>query len=161
MRQRILLAMAAVCDPELIIADELTSALDLSVKASILEYIKILKEARDMTWIFITHDIQLAKEMSQKIIVMYKGSIVEQGDTAEVLENPKHPYTISLLNSLYLIDMHSEQMPAFRQAGAITCSDFCGCPFAAQCTCMDDNCLSSRPELKSINNTHQVACYGC
>ena len=109
MRQRIMIAMAMACNPKLLIADEPTTALDVTIQAQILDLMKTLQRQFNTSILLITHDLGVVSEMADRVIVMYYGQIVEQGSVREILKNPKHPYTVGLLNSVPNIDSDSEE----------------------------------------------------
>ena len=158
-RQRISIARALSLNPKLLICDEAVSALDLSVRAQVLNLLEELKQKRNLSYLFITHDIGVVEHISDRIAVMYLGKIVETGATATVLETPAHPYTRLLIRAVPRI---GTPLPAddsapieVSQTKMIT-----GCPFAPRCPLADDNCRTNTPPLEAMESTqHQCACF--
>ena len=160
MRQRIVIAIALLTDPALIIADEPTTALDVTIQAGIMELLTELCETEEMGLILITHDLAVVSQVTERIAVMYAGRIIETGSTADIVAHPRHPYTIGLINSL----------PGPRQAGSrleqipgmmpnLTAIP-AGCAFHPRCFLAADACRSTRPELTPINGDLQwAACH--
>lgn len=160
MRQRVMIALAMVSAPKLIIADEPTTALDVTVQAQILELMKDIQRKLDMAIILITHDLGIVADMSDKVIVMYAGQIVEEGTTDEIFNNTKHPYTRKLLASVPRLDMSRDE-PLHSIEG--TPPDLYippkGCSFYDRCDYAMKVCKDHMPEFDPHSNTHQSRCW--
>lgn len=158
--QRVTIARALAVSPQVLILDEPTASLDVSVKASIINLLIELRELENLTYLFITHEIDIAKHVSDRIAVMYLGRIVEQGPTEEIFEDPKHPYTQSLLGSVPVPDpqLRAELKPISGEVpSAIDLPS--GCTFHTRCPYVFDRCPQEPPELTVINPTHLAACH--
>ncbi|WNS75722.1 ABC transporter ATP-binding protein [Bacillus sp. DTU_2020_1000418_1_SI_GHA_SEK_038] len=160
MRQRVMIAIALACNPELLIADEPTTALDVTIQAQILELIKKLQEELGTSLMMITHDLGVVAEMCDKVAVMYCGKVVEYADVKTLFTNPKHPYTIGLLNS---VPKHDEDVDGDLSVinGSVP-SPFNlpkGCRFAPRCPHAKEICHSELPELKDLQNGDKVRCW--
>lgn len=160
MRQRVMIALAMVSTPQLLIADEPTTALDVTVQAQILELMKELQDKLDMAIILITHDLGIVADMSDKVIVMYAGQILEEGLTEEIFKNPKHPYTRKLLASVPRLDM-SRNEPLHSIDG--TPPDLYippkGCSFYDRCDYAMKICKDHMPDFESDSKTHKSRCW--
>ncbi len=159
MRQRIVIAISLLTDPSLVIADEPTTALDVTIQAEILDLLLELCETDKMGLMLITHDLAVVSQVTQRIAVMYAGTIVELGPTSEITDEPQHPYTIGLLGALPQRAGTSKRlnqipgvMPGLAKIPA-------GCPFSNRCSLVEDICRSTRPELETKLNGTQVACH--
>jgi len=160
MKQRIMIAMAMTCKPKLLIADEPTTALDVSIQAQILALIKELQKENDMALILITHDLGVVNQISDDIIVMYSGKIVEKGTREQILHKPLHPYTIKLLNCIPRQNLKSELLPVIPgMVKPATEFSEIGCRFADRCQHSEEFCTQNNPDIYNINNTQQVACF--
>jgi oligopeptide transport system ATP-binding protein len=159
MRQRILIAMAIALEPELLIADEPTTALDVTVQAQILELLGSLREQLDMGVLLITHDLGVVTEVADRLAVMYAGRIVEQGDADTVLEHPAHPYTEALLQSVPRLEHRGGDLRTIPGAPPNPASVPSGCPFHPRCHRVVDQCGTVRPELIQIGESRTVACH--
>lgn len=160
MRQRVMIAMALSLYPKLLIADEPTTALDVTIQAQILELIKELQEKIHMSIILITHDLGVVAGMTDRIIVMYAGSIVEQNTTKGLFEKPMHPYTLGLLKSVPSIDEEEhEELYSIKGSPPNLVKLPEGCPFYPRCPKGTDQCLGKRPALEKKSETGYVACY--
>lgn len=159
MRQRVMIAMAMICEPELLIADEPTTALDVTIQAQILELMKKLNRETKTAIMMITHDLGVVAEMCQRMVVMYAGKIVEEGDVSAIFQNPKHPYTVGLIQSVP--DMREKKERLYSIPGQVPKpgSQKLGCQFAPRCTHAMDRCLSEAPPLQPFNNGQQVRCW--
>jgi peptide/nickel transport system ATP-binding protein len=160
MLQRALIAMALVCNPKLVIADEPTTALDVTIQAQILELMKKLQQEYKMAILYITHDLGTVAKMCDRVAVMYLGKIVEIGPTYEIFKNPKHPYTIGLLGSVHKIGGGHERLFSIEGTVplAMNLKDRCG--FYERCTYRDENkCCAAEPCLREVEEGHFVACY--
>jgi oligopeptide/dipeptide ABC transporter ATP-binding protein len=159
MRQRIMIAMALSCNPQLLIADEPTTALDVTIQAQILELMRDLKERIGLSIMLITHDLGVIAEMAQVVAVMYVGRIVEQADVVTLYKSPKHPYTQGLLTSIpTLATTREERLSVIRGSVPNLYNLPPGCPFAPRCPKVFDACRQTYPELLPIGDGHSVRC---
>ena len=158
MRQRVMIAMALACKPDLLIADEPTTALDVTIQAQILELIKDLQEEIGMSVVMITHDLGVVAETCDYVAVMYAGKVVEYADIYTLFENPKHPYTVGLLNSLPRHDKKQDELIPIQ--GNVPAPDEMptGCRFAPRCPFASDIC-KTLPELEDLGNGNEVRCW--
>ncbi|MCI2416962.1 ABC transporter ATP-binding protein [Saccharopolyspora sp. K220] len=159
MRQRILIAMAIALEPELLIADEPTTALDVTVQAQILDLLGRLRERLDMGVLLITHDLAVVTEVADELAVMYAGRIVEQGDADAVLTHPAHPYTEALLHSVPRIERRGEDLLTIPGAPPNPTRVPTGCPFHPRCHRVVDQCRAIRPDLVPIGAARATACH--
>ncbi len=161
MRQRVMIAMALSCNPKLLIADEPTTALDVTVQAQILELMKDLRERLGMSILLITHDLGVVAEMVDEVAVMYAGRIVERGPVAEVFADPQHPYTEALLRSIPLLGMrYTEPLEAIRGMVPSPLDWPDGCRFAPRCDYAFDRCRTEDPYLLPVP-PQESACWLC
>ncbi|MCX7920764.1 MAG: ABC transporter ATP-binding protein [Clostridia bacterium] len=159
MRQRAMIAMALSCEPKLLIADEPTTALDVTIQAQIMELMKELKNKINTSIILITHDLGLVADVCDRIIVMYGGTIVEQGKVDEIFYNPQHPYTMGLLKSIPRLNMGKERLkPIDGQPPDLIGAPY-GCPFVARCPKAMQICDIKKPEYKEVGKGHGAACW--
>ena len=159
-RQRIGIARALATYPSLIIADEPVSALDVSIQAQILNLLKDLKEEYNLTFLFISHNLNVIEHISDRVIVMYVGKIVETGTTYQIYNSPKHPYTKALLSALPHPFPNSKFQPEILQGEVANPSNPpSGCNFHPRCKFSSEMCKNSTPELKEIGNGHMSACF--
>lgn len=160
MRQRIVIAMALACEPKLLIADEPTTALDVTIQAQILELMMELKEKLGMAIIMITHDLGVVASMCQRIAVMYAGRIIEYGTTDEIFYNPKHQYTKGLLRSIPRLDteVHQRLIP-IEGTPVDLLNPPAGCPFAPRCDVCMKICLREMPPVTEFSETHYTQCW--
>ncbi len=159
MRQRVMIAMGLACNPVLLIADEPTTALDVTIQSQIVELVKSLRDKFDMSLVWITHDLGLVAGLADRILVMYAGYIVEQASVFELYAHPKHPYTISLLGSLPRIDRSSqEKLKDIKGLPPDLIGGFTSCPFRARCLYADEGCDLEVPALREISEGHRFAC---
>ncbi len=158
MRQRVMIAMAFSCDPKLLIADEPTTALDVTIQAQILDIIRRYKEEHGMTVMFITHDLGVVAEIATRVIVMYTGKIVEEAVCSELFANPLHPYTKGLLSCIPRIDQRQSELDIIK--GQVPSSENMpnGCRFNPRCPYCMDICRQKAPELVDLGN-RKVACH--
>lgn len=160
MRQRVMIALSMVSTPQLLIADEPTTALDVTVQAQILELMKSLQDKLDMSIIVITHDLGIVADMADKVIVMYAGQIVEQGLTSEMFKNPKHPYTQKLLASVPRLDMdRSESLHSIEGTPPDLYIPPKGCPFYDRCDKAMKICKDNMPDETDHTKTHYSRCW--
>jgi peptide/nickel transport system ATP-binding protein len=161
MRQRVMIAMALACHPKLMIADEPTTALDVTIQAQILDLMNQLKEETDASILFITHDLGVISEMAQKVAVMYAGKIVETADVETLFSDPCHPYTVGLLNSIPVLGIGKKQRRLSTIAGVVP-SLFRlpqGCLFNDRCPETFDECCGAAPPIIDLGNAHSVRCH--
>ncbi|MBU0511566.1 MAG: ABC transporter ATP-binding protein [Chloroflexi bacterium] len=161
MRQRAMIAMALSCSPDILIADEPTTALDVTIQAQIVELTKRLQAEFGMAVIWITHDLGVIAELADHMVVMYAGYIVEEADVFQLYGNPLHPYTLSLLKSLPRVDSSRAgerlaTIPGFPPDGITVMP---GCPFAPRCSFAVDRCMQENPQLALFDTDHKVACW--
>jgi oligopeptide transport system ATP-binding protein len=159
MRQRIVIAMALALDPDLLIADEPTTALDVTVQAQILQLLREEQQRREMGLILITHDISVVREVTDSVAVMYAGNIVESGPTARVLSAPAHPYTRGLIESVDAKVERGERLPAIPGTPPDLLALPDGCPFAPRCPLADEACRTKKPESRQILDQRTVECH--
>ena len=155
--QRILIAHALASDPKVLIADEPTTSLDVTIQAGIIELLLRLKEERNLSIIFITHNLALISGIADRIVVMYGGLVMEQGPTAEVLEAPRHPYTRALLNSILDLGQHYTDTPITAVAGTVPdpYRPEPGCPFAPRCPLAEAACTEAVPAFMRDGHLHR------
>ena len=158
MKQRVVIAIALACNPKLLIADEPTTALDVTIQAQVLELMNSLKEKYDTSMIMITHDLGIVAEVCDTVAVMYAGKIVEQGTLEDVFNNTLHPYTEGLFNSLPNINNRTAMLKPIK--GLMPDPTFLptGCAFAPRCNYATEECIRRKPELKHASPTHKFAC---
>ena len=159
MRQRVMIAMALACEPDILIADEPTTALDVTIQAQILELMQKLQKELGMAIIMITHDLGVVAQMCDEVIVMYAGSICEQGTADEIFYNPKHEYTKGLMRSIPTVDNDDEKLEPISGTPIDLLNMPEGCPFAPRCDAAMKICLKQRCERMQINEWHQAACW--
>ncbi len=160
MRQRVMIAMALACTPSLLIADEPTTALDVTIQAQIVELVKRLKKEVNMAMIWITHDLGVVAGLADRVIVMYAGFIVEEADVFSLYEKPLHPYTLALLQALPRADHRRERnLKAIRGAPPSLLVEPRGCPFAPRCEFAIEHCASENPRLEYAVTGHKIACW--
>lgn len=160
MRQRAMIAMALACNPELLIADEPTTALDVTIQAQILDLMKEIKKKLGTSVILITHDLGVVAGIAEKIAVMYAGEIVEMGMRDEIFYNPKHPYTTALLGSVPRLDSNKEQeLQSIKGTPTDLLNPPKGCAFAARCNHRMKICTLESPERFKLSDTHESCCW--
>ncbi len=161
MRQRIMIALALACDPELLIADEPTTALDVTIQAQILDIMLSLQEKLNTSILLITHDLGVIAETAHRVAVMYAGKIVEEADVKTIFRNPVHPYTQGLLNSVPKINTIDSKNRLQEIPGIVP--NLCylpqGCAFLNRCPAKKEICQSQGPKLRTIENNHNVRCW--
>ncbi len=159
MRQRVMIAMALSCDPELLIADEPTTALDVTIQAQILDLLKQMRDKFHMAVLLITHDLGVVAETADRVLVMYCGQVVEEADVKELFEKPLHPYTLGLLKSIPRLEDESKE-PLYMIKGMVPNPLHMpsGCPFSDRCERCMERCRKEMPELQEMNG-HKVRCF--
>ncbi|HJF31885.1 MAG TPA: ABC transporter ATP-binding protein [Sporosarcina psychrophila] len=159
MRQRVMIAMAMSCNPKLLIADEPTTALDVTIQAQVLELMKKLSVQFSTSILLITHDLGVVSELAERVIVMYAGKIVEIAPIDDLFESPLHPYTVGLINSVPKIDGEIERLQAIKGNVPAPGSIITGCRFAARCSKVFDRCNKEMPALTKMDETRSVRCF--
>ncbi len=160
MRQRIMIAIALACNPKLLIADEPTTALDVTIQAQILDLLKDIQKQFDTAIMLITHDLGVVAGMAQNIIVMYAGQIIEKGKVDELFKNPLHPYTNSLLNAVPGLNLESKgQLASIYGTPPDLLAPPEGCAFASRCRFCMKICKKQMPEATKISGTHETSCW--
>ena len=159
MRQRDMIAMALACEPDILIADEPTTALDVTIQAQILELMQSLQKELGMAIIMITHDLGVVAQMCDEVIVMYAGSICEQGSADEIFYNPKHEYTKGLMRSIPTVDSDGSRLQPISGTPIDLLNIPKGCPFAPRCDAAMKICMRERCQRIQINDWHQAACW--
>ena len=159
MRQRAMIAMAISCNPELLIADEPGTALDVIVQAQVLKLLEELKEKLNMSLILISHDLSLIAEICEKTAIMYAGNIVEIGDSVSIFKNPQHPYTVGLISSFPNIKSEKIKMTSIPGSPPDLLDPPQGCRFHPRCKYAMEMCRKTHPELMVIDKNHMVACH--
>ena len=159
MRQRVMIAMALACEPDILIADEPTTALDVTIQAQILELMQDLQKRLGMAIIMITHDLGVVAQMCDEIVVMYAGSICEQGTADEIFYNPHHEYTKGLIRSIPTAANNGQRLQPITGTPIDLLNMPKGCPFAPRCEAALKICLERRPERMVINSDHHATCW--
>jgi oligopeptide transport system ATP-binding protein len=160
MRQRVMIAMALSCAPQILIADEPTTALDVTIQAQIVELVKRLRDEIGMAIIWITHDLGIIAGLAQRVAVMYGGLIIEHAPVKELYANPLHPYTLGLIGSLPRVDdVTHRRLISIDGLPPTLYESPKACPFAPRCTYVVDRCLNENPPLMQIAPDHEVACW--
>lgn len=159
MKQRVMIAMALVCNPSLLIADEPTTALDVTIQAQILELLKKLQKEYGMSILLITHDLAVIAETADHVAVMYGGKMVEYTDVKTLFRNPKHPYTVGLFHSIPVLGHKKERLETIPGMVPSALKFPSGCKFRNRCLQAFDHCAEKEPELQEIEPNHTVACW--
>ena len=159
MRQRVMIAMALACEPDILIADEPTTALDVTIQAQILDLMRDLQRQLGMAIIMITHDLGVVAQMCDEVVVMYAGSICEQGTADEIFYNPRHEYTKGLMRSIPTADTKGQRLQPITGTPIDLLNMPAGCPFAPRCESAMKVCLTQRPERMLINDDHMATCW--
>jgi len=160
MRQRVMIAMAMSCNPQLLIADEPTTALDVTIQAQILDLMRKVQKEFNAGMILITHDLGVVAEMCQEVLVMYAGKVVEYGSVEDIFYRPRHPYTIGLLNSIPHFETGS-RLKSLQTIPGLVPSLYKlpqGCRFQDRCNLVTENCRQQEPKLENLRGVHRVAC---
>ena len=159
-RQRVMIAMALACEPSLLIADEPTTALDVTIQAQIVELVKELQEKLNTAIIWISHNLALVAGMVDKVIVMYSGYIIEQAPVDDLYERPAHPYTMGLLHAIPSLDQRNqERLASIEGMPPDLRKPATACPFAPRCPYVIDRCLQEVPPLRTVGPNHTSACW--
>jgi oligopeptide transport system ATP-binding protein len=160
MRQRAMIAMALSCMPKILIADEPTTALDVTIQAQIVKLVKRLRDELGMAVIWITHDLGVVAGFAERVVVMYAGSIVEEAMVHDLYGTPTHPYTFGLLSSLPRLDtLRDDRLTSIDGMPPDLIALPEGCPFAARCGFVIDRCRTEKPPLITVGPGHSVACW--
>lgn len=159
MRQRVMIAMALSCNPQLLIADEPTTALDVTIQAQILDLMNDLKDKFNMSIMMITHDLGVIAEISDRVAVMYAGKVVEYTDVRTLFADPKHPYTWGLMNSIPRLDQEVERLQAIPGVVPSSLEFPKGCRYHTRCPLADDKCIAEEPEIEEVEEGHKVRCW--
>lgn len=159
MRQRVMIAMGLACKPKLLIADEPTTALDVTIQAQILDLMRKIKSDLNTSILLITHDLGVVAEMADYVVVMYAGKVVEEGGVMEIFKNPSHPYTKGLLKSKPIITERKEELYSIpgQVPNPVGIPD--SCYFSERCECCKPECKNTIPHLRLIEDNHKVACW--
>ena len=159
MRQRVMVAMALACKPKLLIADEPTTALDVTIQAQILDLMRTLREETGTTIILITHDLGVVAELADDVVVMYAGRIVERATVAALFAEPQHPYTVGLLGSIPRLDIEQDRLAAIEGQVPNPLAPVTGCRFHPRCPFVIERCRHEDPPLFDLGNGHESACW--
>ena len=160
MRQRVMIAMALSCSPQILIADEPTTALDVTIQAQIMDLVKRLREELGMAIIWITHDLGVVAGLAHRVLVMYGGYIIEEAMVQELFANPSHPYTIGLMRSLPRVDEEkSRKLQPIEGTPPVLYDKPTSCPFAPRCKWAVERCWTENPVLDNISDGHRIACW--
>ncbi len=159
MRQRVMIAMALACNPALLIADEPTTALDVTIQAQILDLLRALRDETGTAIMLITHDLGVVAEMCDAAIVMYAGQIVEQASVIDLFARPQHPYTVGLIGSIPRLSEPRDRLNAIAGMVPTLSADSVGCRFAPRCPFADDHCRSHSPPLTDLGDGHTSRCW--
>ena len=159
MRQRAMIAMALACEPRLLIADEPTTALDVTIQAQILELMRTLQRETGTAIVLITHDLGVVAEVADDVVVMYAGRLVEQAPVQALFEAPQHPYTIGLLGSIPRLDAQRSRLASIEGQVPSPLRRSAGCSFAERCPFADARCRAEAPGLREVGARHQSACW--
>jgi oligopeptide/dipeptide ABC transporter ATP-binding protein len=160
MRQRVMIAMALACDPKILIADEPTTALDVTIQAQILDLLRDLRERTGTAIMLITHDLGVVAELAHRVIVMYAGRIVEEAPVGALFADPQHPYTLGLLGSIPRLDSDGdERLTAIEGVVPNPFALPAGCRFSPRCALADARCRNEAPALRELSPGHRAACW--
>ena len=158
MKQRVVIAMALACNPKLLLADEPTTALDVTIQAQVLKMMRDLKEKLNTSVLMITHDLGVVASICQKVAVIYAGEIVEYGTLEQIYDHPTHPYTIGLFGSLPKLDSNEKRLKPIKGMMPDPTADIVGCKFAERCEYATDECRAKKPEIYMTPDGHQIRC---
>jgi len=158
MKQRVVIAMSIACSPELILADEPTTALDVTIQAQVLELMRDLKDTMGTSLLLITHDLGVVAQVCDRVAIMYAGEIVESGTIAEVFDFPHHPYTIGLFNSIPSLDEKQDKLKPIKGQMPDPTKKYSGCVFAPRCPYAQEICSEKKPGITDVGGSHIVRC---
>ncbi len=158
MRQRVMIAMALACEPRLLIADEPTTALDVTIQAQILELMRTLQQETGTAIVLITHDLGVVAEVADEVVVMYAGRVVERGPVLALFDEPQHPYTVGLLGSIARLDVQQDRLTSIEGQVPAPTALPPGCSFADRCPFVLAQCRTAVPPLRDVGDRHQSAC---
>ena len=158
MRQRVMIAMGLVSEPKVMIADEPTTALDVTIEAQILDLIELLKTTFKTSIVFVTHDLNVVADIADDVVVMYAGHIVERGNVVDIFESPKHPYTVGLLAAMPTLDSTSDTLPTIRGTVPSIANRPHGCRFHTRCAHVMERCRTEAPQMHRVG-TQDVLCH--
>ncbi len=159
MRQRVMIAMALSLDPDVIIADEPTTALDVTVQSQIMELLGELQQETGMGLILITHDLAVVAEVADRVVVMYAGMRMERGEVDDIFHRPAHPYTLGLMDSIARPDVHLDRLKPIPGSPPDLLAIPSGCPFHPRCKYATERCAAETPELEVVGESHSSACF--
>ncbi len=160
MRQRVMIAMALSCSPQILIADEPTTALDVTIQAQIIDLVKRLRDELGMAIIWITHDLGVVAGLTKRVLVMYGGCIIEDASVSNIFANPRHPYTLGLIGSLPRLDAKNHQrLESIEGLPPVLYQKPNSCPFAPRCKWAVERCWKENPSLEMVEAEHRVACW--
>ncbi len=159
MRQRVMIAMALSSKPGLLIADEPTTALDVTIQAQVLELMRTLRAETGTAIMLITHDLGVIAELADEVAVMYSGRIVERASVQRLFAEPQHPYTIGLLGSIPKLHLDQERLAAIEGQVPTPMSNLQGCRFSPRCPFADERCRTLSPPLIDLGHGHEAACW--
>jgi oligopeptide/dipeptide ABC transporter, ATP-binding protein, C-terminal domain len=161
MKQRVVIAIALCCNPELLIADEPTTALDVTIQAQVLDMMRKLKEEFQTSMIMITHDLGVVAETCDRVAIIYAGQIIEMGDRRDIFKDSRHPYTIGLFNSIPRLDQEVHRLESIKGLMPDSMNLPKGCNFCERCTRSIEICKDTEPEMKELTPGHFVKCHVC
>ncbi|MCP5259813.1 MAG: ABC transporter ATP-binding protein [Rhodoferax sp.] len=159
MRQRVMIAMGLACEPRLLIADEPTTALDVTIQAQILELMRTLQQETGTAIVLITHDLGVVAEVADEVVVMYAGRVVERAPVQALFDEPQHPYTVGLLGSIPRLDTNQERLTSIDGQVPAPAALPAGCSFAERCPFADARCRAESPALVDVGSGHRSACF--
>jgi oligopeptide/dipeptide ABC transporter ATP-binding protein len=159
MRQRVMIAMALACEPKLLIADEPTTALDVTVQAQVLDLMRTLQAETGTAIMLITHDLGVIAELADDVVVMYCGQVVERASVEQLFANPQHPYTIGLLGSIPKLYSEQTRLNAIEGQVPTAMVQITGCRFAPRCPFAVERCTRENPPMKELGVGHEAACW--
>jgi oligopeptide/dipeptide ABC transporter ATP-binding protein len=159
MRQRAMIAMAIANDPALLIADEPTTALDVTIQAQVLEVLRTAQRGSGAATLLITHDIGVVAELADRLVVMYAGRVVEQADVGDIFREPRHPYTLGLLTSIPRVDVEDDELRPIPGAPPDMLAPPTGCAFHPRCPLARERCRVEQPRLEAVDGSHSTACH--
>jgi peptide/nickel transport system ATP-binding protein len=158
MLQRVMIAIAISCDPELLVADEATTALDVTIQAEIIDLLRRLRDERGLAVLFVSHDLAVVAELCDRVVVFYAGEVVESGPAAEIIERPRHPYTRALLEVASVGDFRRRELRVIAGQPPPVGADITGCRFAGRCPVAADACRTGPIAPVTVGDQHEVRC---